>query len=185
MQGESYQRFKTNFNIFLQTSEKVDQASTSGIEAMGRIRDIVPVFLYNRYAQVKAYDAIVPKASVEQLHALRIEFKRFRYAMEYFKEILGESTGKAINEIKQYQDHLGELHDADVACQLVRDYLKEWDERQAQTPIPERQNPEPVVTYMAYLHAERYRLMVAFPELWLKFNRVEFRQNLAQIISKL
>jgi CHAD domain-containing protein len=122
---------------------------------------------------------------VEQLHALRIEFKKFRYALEYFKEILDVGAGKAINEIKQYQDHLGELHDADVARQLVEDFLKDWDEKQSQTPIPERGNPQPIVTYLAYLHAERYRLMVTFPEIWQKFNRIEFRQNLSQIISKL
>jgi CHAD domain-containing protein len=122
---------------------------------------------------------------VNQLHALRIEFKKFRYTLEHFKEILGDSANKSINELKKYQDHLGELHDADVACQLVRNFLKDWDENQSLLPMPQRKNPEPIVTYLAYLHAERYRLMVSFPDLWKNFNRPEFRQNLAQAISKL
>jgi CHAD domain-containing protein len=159
--------------------------SSSGNETISRIRDIVPILVYSRYAAVKAYETIIPSASITQLHALRIEFKKFRYALEYFKEILNETTSKTINEIKQYQDHLGELHDADVACQLVRVFLKKWEENQNRSPIRERINPEPIVTYLAYLHAERYKLMITFPELWQNFNRTEFRQNLAKTISML
>ena len=120
-----------------------------------------------------------------QLHALRIEFKKFRYTLEYFKEILGEGADQAVNEIKQLQDHLGELHDADVACQLVSSFLKQWDKDQSQKPIAERLNPEPIVTYLAYLNAERFHLTASFPELWRKFNRPEFRQKIAQAISLL
>ena len=185
MQSEAYGQFKTSFNKFLQSPEEPERSGRPEIEATRRIRDIVPVILYNRYAQVRGYDAILLSASVEQLHALRIEFKKFRYALEYFREILDEGAGKAINEIKQYQDHLGEMHDADVACQLVSDFLKDWDEKQSHTPIAERGNPQPIVTYLAYLHAERYRLIGTFPALWQKFNRVEFRHNLSQIISQL
>jgi len=116
---------------------------------------------------------------------LRIEFKKFRYALEYFREILGENAGQAIGEIKLLQDHLGELHDTDVACQLVSDFLAGWEEEQLSRPIPERENPEPIVSYLAYLHAERYRLIRSFPELWRKFSRPEFRQGIAQAISLL
>jgi CHAD domain-containing protein len=105
--------------------------------------------------------------------------------LEYFKEILNDNATKSINEIKQYQDHLGELHDADVACQLVRRFLKKWGENQNRLPIHERINPEPLFTYLAYLYAERYRLMITFPDLWQNFNRTEFRQNLAKTISQL
>lgn len=181
----AYQHFKQDFNKFLQAPIDDKDTSIPGDGITSRIRDIVPVLVYSRYAAVRAYEAILPTASVTQLHALRIEFKRFRYALEYFKEILGENTSKAINELKKYQDHLGEFHDADVACNLVRGFLKSWEENQIQTPIPERVNPEPIVTYLAYLHAERYRLMMAFPELWRNFSRTEFRQSLAQAISLL
>ena len=143
------------------------------------------MLVYSRYAVVRAYESVLPTASVLQLHALRIEIKKFRYTMEYFREILGEGVSQALNELKQLQDHLGELHDADVACQLVRGFLKEWDTVQFHKPIPERLNPEPIVMYLAFLHAERYRLTRSFPELWRKFSQPEFRQNIAQAISLL
>jgi CHAD domain-containing protein len=185
LQSEAYQRFKHDFNQFLQTPVEAKDSSFPDTGTISRLRDIVPVLVYSRYAAVRAYEAILPTASVSQLHALRIEFKRFRYTLEYFKEILGDSAERAINEIKQYQDHLGELHDADVACNLVGDFLKSWEENQTRSPINERVNPEPIVTYLAFLHAERYRLLITFPELWQKFSRSEFRGNLAQAISLL
>lgn len=184
LESKAYQKFKFEFNNFLQEPENMP-TSAVGFDASSRIRDLVPVLFYSRYAAVRAYDSILPTASIEQLHALRIEFKKFRYALEYFREILGDSSGKAINEIKNYQDHLGKLHDADVACQLVSGYLKRWDGTLDQSLIQDRFNPEPIVRYLAYLHAERYRLMVEFPGLWQQFNRSEFRQNLAQAISRL
>ena len=185
LQSDAYRRFKQDFNKFLQPPMgNIDPGST-GIETISRIRDVVPILVYSRYAAVKAYETIIPSASINQLHALRIEFKKFRYALEYFREILNEGTSKTINEIKQYQDHLGELHDADVACQLVRGFLKKEEENQTRSLVLERFNPELIVTYLAYLHAERYKLMVTFPEQWVNFNRTEFRQNLALTISKL
>ena len=185
LQSDAYQNFKQNFNQFLQTSDQVEGQSTVEDGALSRVRDIVPVLVYSRYAAVRTYEAIVPAASVTQLHALRIEFKKFRYTLEYFREILGEGAHQAIGELKNLQDHLGELHDADVACQLVMDFMKEWDENQLHKPISDRMNPEPIATYLAYLHAERFQLTSTFPGLWKKFNRTEFRQSIAQAVSTL
>jgi CHAD domain-containing protein len=182
--SKDYQTFKHDFNEFLQTSE---DGRTPKVNCVmnPQLRDIVPVLVYGRFAAVRAYESILPTATMQQLHALRIEVKMFRYVLEYFREILNETTGSAISELKRLQDHLGELHDRDVACQLVDRFLKTWEEEQLTKPISDRQNPEPIVSYLAYLNAERYRLLCSFPELWAKFNRPEFRHNIAQAISQL
>jgi CHAD domain-containing protein len=185
LHSEAYRNFKQNFNIFLQVFENVRTHETQNDGTNSRVRDTVPVLVYSRYAAVKAYEFILPTASVTQLHALRIEIKKFRYTLEYFREILGEGANQAINELKQLQDHLGELHDADVACQLVRGFLKKWDDEQTLKPIHERLNPEPIVIYLARLHSDRYRLIRSFTEQWRRFSQLEFRQNIAQAISLL
>jgi CHAD domain-containing protein len=185
LQSEDYRDFKVNFNLFLQPN---DPKIKEGVHTEGTnpfIRDSIPALVYSRYAAVRAYESILPTASIPQLHALRIEFKKFRYTLEYFKEVLGEEIIKAINEIKRMQDHLGELHDADVACLLVRNFLKEWEKNQISLPIPERENPEPIVSYLAFLYAERYRLVRTFPEYWRKFNHPQFRQIIGQAVSRL
>jgi CHAD domain-containing protein len=185
LQSEAYHNFKQHFNLFLQVPGSIKNPDSLNGGTNSCVRDIVPVLVYSRYAAIRVYDSILPTASVTQLHALRIEFKKFRYILEYFKEILGENANQAITELKQLQDHLGELHDSDVACQLVSRFLKDWEEEQIGKPIPERLNPEPIVTYLAYLHAERYHLISSFPDLWRKFSRPEFRQIIAQAISLL
>jgi CHAD domain-containing protein len=185
LHSEEYQNFKHEFSQFLQISEPMHAQVVVDDGTFSRVGDIVPVLIYSRYAAVRAYEAIVPTASLKQLHCLRIEFKKFRYTLEYFREILGEDIRQAISELKHLQDHLGELHDADVACQLVMDFMREWDENQQQKPISVRMNPEPIATYLAYLYTERYQLTSSFPELWRKFNRTEFRQVIAQAVSSL
>jgi CHAD domain-containing protein len=185
LESESYKRFKAEFNHFVQTPVEIKHPGNLRFEHSSLLGDIVPVMLYNRYAKVRAYDGVLPNATFDQLHALRIEFKKFRYTLEYFREILGETASAMINEIKKYQDHLGVLHDADVACRLVNDFLNSWEERLQNTPIQARVSPEAIVSYLAHLHAERYRLMVAFPDLWKRFNRPEFRQGMAQAIANL
>jgi CHAD domain-containing protein len=185
LQSEEYLEFKHNFNLFLQVPEINHAAILQTDGTAAHVRDIVPVLVYSRYAAVRAYADLIPTASLPQLHALRIEYKKFRYTLEYFKEILGGGVNQLINEIKQLQDHLGELHDADVTCQLVRSFLKTWEETQVAQPIPVRANPEPIVRYLACLHSERYQLLISFPELWEKFSRAEYRQNLARAISSI
>lgn len=184
LQSEAYQDFLHDFNLFLQQPDHIDDSIIQETSD-SHLRDIVPVLIYTRYAAVRAYQSILPAASMQQLHALRIDFKKFRYTLEYFREILGESTKSVITELKQYQDHLGVLHDADVACDLVKTFLSDWEQDQQEKLILERQNPKQIVTYLAYLYAERYRLTSSFPKLWSKFSRSEFRQMIAQAISVL
>jgi CHAD domain-containing protein len=120
-------------------------------------------------------------ATLEQLHALRIEFKKLRYAVEFFREILRQGGQKVIGVLKTMQDHLGDLNDAQVATQLLSDFLGHMEFSHMDMPLSERRNPEPVVVYLAAKHAERHRLMRTFPEAWAQFNQPEFRQNLAWV----
>jgi CHAD domain-containing protein len=150
-----------------------------------RVREIAPVLIYTRLAAVRAYGALLPNASVELLHALRIEFKKLRYTVEFFREVLGSEAKAVINDIKSLQDHLGDLNDAQVATGILNDFLAHWDTRQTEFPLSKRQNPEPIVAYLAYRHAERYRLMATFHQAWASFERPEFRRNLALAVSVL
>ena len=114
---------------------------------------------------------------------MRIEFKKLRYTVEYFREVLGPQAGDVIVELKALQDHLGDLNDANVASHMLRNFLAEWDVLQARLPVAERQTPEPILDYMAYRYAERQQLMLTFSETWTRFNSPEFRQNLAMAVS--
>lgn len=56
-----------------------------------------------------------------QLHALRIAYKRLRYAAEVFAPVYGERFEPLHEVLTAYQNRLGELHDAHVFAEALRD----------------------------------------------------------------
>jgi len=183
LDSDRYQYFKKKFYTFLNTPGMgVNDTQQS---PCGRVRELAPVLIYERLACVRVFDVIAGQATLEQLHALRIDFKKLRYTLEFFREVLGDEIGVVISEIKRIQDHLGDLNDAQVATQILRDFLVEWDFRQQDLPVEQRKSPDPVITYLSSRYAERQRLMLGFKEVWDKFNRVELREKLAQAVAVL
>jgi CHAD domain-containing protein len=183
LNSENYADFKRKF---------LDLVSTPGVGAKpvpetspNLVQHVAPVLIYTRLASVRAYGPLLGSATIEQLHSLRIEFKKLRYTLEFFREVLGEETKALIEEVKILQDHLGDLNDADVACSILREFLDEWESRQLYKPISERENPEPVVAYLANKHAERYFLTITFQDVWGEFDQPEMRAKLASSVAVL
>jgi CHAD domain-containing protein len=185
LQGDRYQAFKEKFFAFLSMPGEGARPRSTEPPAPYLVREAVPALVYTRLASVRAFDAILGNATIEQFHALRIEFKKLRYTLEYFREVLGEEAKPVINEIKGLQDHLGDLHDAQVASVLLRDFLERWDSIQAERPVAERRGPEPVLAYLSHQYAERQRLMLSFKDVWARFNRPELREKLAKAVAVL
>jgi CHAD domain-containing protein len=183
LNSESYANFKQRFLDFLTTpgaGQKNNVKTTPHL-----VQHVVPVLIYTRLAAVRAYSLILDSATIEQLHGLRIEFKKLRYTLEYFREVLGPGVKELIEEIKTLQDHLGDLNDADVACDILRRFLDDWESRQVYKPISERDNPQPIVAYLAAKHAERYFLTTNFQEVWQNYERPEMRAKMASAIAVL
>jgi CHAD domain-containing protein len=185
LNSPEYQEFVQDFNEFVQTPGMGVREARDDNMHLSLVQQAAPMLIYTSLASVRAYDVLIPTANIEQLHALRIEFKKLRYTVEFFRVVLGEESRAVIFDIKALQDHLGDLNDADVACKILGDFLTEWESKQMSLPLRERKNPEPVVEYLAAKHAERHTLMTSFPEAWNHFNRPEFRRNLALAVSVL
>lgn len=186
LDSPEYEEFKVKFYRFVTTPGAGVPALPADVHVPTRVREIAPILIYSQLAAVRAYGDLLSNATLEQFHALRIEFKKIRYTIEFFREVLGEEAKTVINDLKGLQDHLGDLNDAQVATQILSEFLSGWDTRQGALPVGIRQNPEPVVAYLAYQHAERFRLMTTFfDEAWACFDRPEFRRNLALAVSVL
>ena len=183
LDSEEYSTFKRKFLKFVSTpgmgAKKVDPSIPN------RVNLITPILVYTRLAAVRSYGPLLKSATIEQLHALRIEFKKLRYTVEFFSEVLGKETKDLITDIKKLQDHLGDLNDADVACSILRQFIDSWEANQVHLPIVERENPEPVVAYLASKHAERYFLTTTFEEAWQDFDKPETRSRIASAVSVL
>lgn len=185
LDSQAYTDFVGRFNRFVQTPGLGALPVSAESPVPDRLREVVPILIYNRMASVRAFEPLLSNARIEQLHALRIEFKKLRYTVEYFRDVLGAEAKYVIDVIKKLQDHLGDLNDANVATQLLRRFLDEWDASQAALPIANRQNPGGIIAYLAYQHARRHELMITFQQAWEEFARPEFRQALAMAIAVL
>jgi CHAD domain-containing protein len=62
-------------------------------------------------------------AYVTQLHDMRIAAKRLRYALEIFAPALDPDAAHCTAIVKAFQEIVGEIHDADVLVDVVRDQL--------------------------------------------------------------
>jgi CHAD domain-containing protein/adenylate cyclase class IV len=87
------------------------------------VRDLAPPQIWAAYGRVFAYDGVVGSADVATLHALRIEGKRLRYSLEFARDAPGPEVAPLIEGITALQDHLGRLHDADVAAAAAREFV--------------------------------------------------------------
>ena len=85
-----------------------------------RVRDTMPSRIWTAYEVVRAYEPVMRWADVTTLHDLRIAAKWLRYTLEFVREALGRDAGPVIEKVVALQDHLGWLHDADVAANLAR-----------------------------------------------------------------
>jgi CHAD domain-containing protein len=156
------------------------------------VRHIVPVAVHERAAALLAYDEWVSKSdvSLKRLHRLRISGKRLRYTLEFFEEVLAPQTKDLIERLKHLQDHLGDLQDAVVASELLRDFLtwRTWGhprgKKKARMPM------EPIVapgiaSYLAERQMGLKRQLSTFPDVWAYFQGPEFKQTVAVVVSHL
>jgi CHAD domain-containing protein len=192
LDGKAYARFKDCLGDLLQKPEGTGRPirEAGGDPVPYRVRHVAPVAVFERLAAVRAYDewVSVPHPALNRLHALRIAFKRFRYTLEFFEEVLGPEANEAIREVKGMQDHLGDLQDAVVASGLLRDFLTWGTWGRAKTPEDAPSAPviaPGVAAYLAVKQAELQNLLDTFPTAWDTFKGAGFSQLVAAAISVL
>jgi CHAD domain-containing protein len=179
LNSTDYTIFKREFNTFLQTPGAGALSTPTGQPFPNRVCELAPVLIFTRLAHVLAYDPYLPGAPVERLHALRIEFKKLRYTVEYFRDVLGSKAKDIIEELKTIQDHLGDLNDADVASQILQAFIEDAQQTSA------LENLEAVHHYLDYRVAEMAQLRQSFPQVWANFMRPGFRRRLLMTQAKL
>jgi CHAD domain-containing protein len=185
LDSKDYLRFKQDMLNFVKTVDLSVKSAPTETPIATQLRHIVPRLIYTRYETISAYDTVLANASLETLHNLRLAFKAYRYTLEFFRELLGPEVKPVINEVKKIQDHLGDLNDADVAGEMLRDQLARWEEHQLHVPLAERQSPAQLIGYLTAKMEERHHLVVTFPHTWEQFNSLEFKKNQALAVAAL
>jgi len=185
LDSEEYSTYKRKFNAFLKTPGIGNRELPKDTPAPNTVREIAPVLIYQRLAWVDSYDPYIENASFEQLHALRIEFKKLRYTLEYFQEVLGPEVELVINDLKKAQDHLGAMTDAQVVSDMLEKFIQKQDSKQSKKVKKLPPSLSGIKAYQQFQIEQRDVLLSTFPEIWADFKRPEFRQKLAQAISVL
>ncbi len=185
---------RNSFTEFLKTGAHVSTHILSETDELKprRLRHVAPVILYQRLAAMSAFEEWMTGSNVPltRLHQLRIASKGLRYSLEFLEEVLGPEVKPLIQEMKVLQDHLGDLQDAVVASNLLRDFLTwgTWGHEQTEkaTPLPIAPVVAPgVATYLAVRQVELQNLPASFPLVWAQIQSPEFKRNFTSALGTL
>jgi CHAD domain-containing protein len=143
------------------------------------VRDTAGSRVLAAYEHLRAYDTLITWADVSTLHALRIEAKRLRYALEAFSEVMPTSSRQLIATVTKVQDHLGLLNDADVAATAIRAWLN------LNAPHLPATSRDAVGLYLDAREADAERLRRSFRPQWRRITGLSFRRLLGGTIARI
>jgi CHAD domain-containing protein len=185
LDSKTYKRFKAGTTIFVKEEGEGIKQIPVNKPIRHQIRHVVSSLIYSYYEALRGYEPFLENASIELLHQLRIDAKHFRYAVENFQEILGRESAIVIAETKQIQNHLGDLNDAEVACQFLENFLSHWKNVRRELTTVQSKKPAAITRYFKVKSEEREHLLITFPESWHQFNSTQLRHHLALAIAVL
>ena len=172
-----YRRWLEGYVAFVQAEGLA--ARPVGPTQPHRVRDSMPSRIWAAYETCRAYEPVMRWADVTTLHDLRIAAKWLRYTLEFVRESLGRDAGPVIEKVVALQDHLGWLHDADVAAGLARAFLVEHagDLTEAQSAAIGR--------YLVDRERELARLRRTVGPPWRGVSSITFRRALGRVVAGL
>jgi CHAD domain-containing protein len=169
-----YRRFVHDFSDFVTHSSAGAKGNDGDIHPT-QVRHILPALLYSHVGAVRAYNDVLAEADGATLHALRIEFKRLRYAVALFADLLGNSVKDFVKEVKAIQDHLGRMQDIVTAQGNLNPMVSQLTDGQA----------ESLQLYLDHIEAESQELRQKVDELWTRFNAKTVQKQLATAVTAL
>ncbi len=183
LDGPTYRRFVDEFQAFLSTPGAGARTVPPGEPVPYQVCHVAPRLIMERYEQVRAYEPVLRDgAPLPTYHMLRIDCKRLRYALEFFRPVLGPETPDLIRQVTAMQDLLGALQDAHVAEGLIQTFLEEHDKRGKSLPGA---TLAAVEGYLAEQRNRQQTLLDQFPAPWRDLIGADFRRALALAVAAL
>ncbi len=131
---------------------------------------------------------IADPARVVELHAMRIASKRLRYTLELLAPFYGDEFRAAIDVVKQVQERLGKIHDADVlvpelACHIRRILSPARDQAvQLGAHAGDHNGALGLAKLCRDRTAERERLHNLFVAEWAQLRETRFFEDLRRLV---
>lgn len=172
----SYARFIEAFQKFLTTPDDRALKPVRGHKVTPVVvRHVLPTIIYEHLGAVRAYDAIIETADGRTLHQLRIEFKRLRYTITLFEELLGAGAKTFLKELKKVQDLLGRMQDIVTAHALLGPIQARLDDVQL----------EALSAYFFKIDEEYETLRGEVLEVWRRFETKTVQKMLTSAVAAL
>ncbi len=183
LDSSAYRDFVASFRAFLLTPGAAAKPIPEGEPIAHQLRHVVPRLVMERYEQVRAYEPILATAPITTYHQLRVDFKRLRYALEFFQKLLGPEAPGTIKQVTALQDLLGALQDAHVAEGLIRTFLDEQRGKRKKALPPAALAG--VERYWDVQRTTQAELLAQFPAPWAGILGPDFRRSLALALAAL
>ena len=175
LSSKAYARFKKRFWASLQ----------EGIPDKREAREVAAVLrqvVEERLEAVLRHDTalVKPGQPLSRYHELRIDVKRLRYTLEFFRDVLGDEALMVIEALKVLQDFFGDLQDARVASAHLRAVITFgtweapeqvhalWSSTRVSGTTLRTTSPD-LAVYLAAREAEIERLVDQAPATWAAF----------------
>lgn len=94
--------------------ETCDNFAETSVSDDCRLVDEIPRELAKHAKRIRAFDGTIREDDSLRLHVLRKQCRRMRYVVEAWYAALGPGRRKLAIQLKNVQDALGDIHDADV-----------------------------------------------------------------------
>ncbi len=173
LDSKAYSGFVADYQEFVDSTDEGEMATLAGQPML--VRDTAIGRIWLAYEHVHAHDMAIAWADAPALHALRIDAKRLRYALEFFRDALPPRVDILIQRVTELQDHLGNLNDADVAARTTRTFLVNGASRLSAA------SREAIGLYLESRESELARLRKTFPPVWRRVSGTPFRRTLGAV----
>lgn len=161
LEDQQFSNLRQEFQDFLGREE---------LSSEPKVKTSAVLLIEKQLSKARRFEQDWQQADYITLHQLRIAFKRLRYSIEFFKDVLGSQQHAAIMLLKEIQNHLGDLNDAHVALQMLSEMPKEFMNEQTRA-------------YIEYRLNERDSLTASFPQVWQQFTNGDFDSNLEMALE--
>jgi CHAD domain-containing protein len=116
LDGKRHTRLLADLAALVRADDEADRGGRA-------VRDRAGSAVWVGFERLRASLGELDDADLEALHDVRIRAKRLRYTIEFLAPVLGSGRDELIARLVELQDHLGALHDADLARAAARTFL--------------------------------------------------------------
>jgi CHAD domain-containing protein len=143
-----------------------------------QVRHTLPSILLHAFERMRAYEVLFSGSNLpplESIHAMRIESKSVRYLLEFSKHLMGNEGEILLKQLRDFQEHLGQLNDAHVEEQR----LSQW----AESMSDEALSTDAIATRLHETRAHINKLVATVPARLDSLIRPSTRKKLALALA--